>query len=151
MRIFAVLIFIGLLVACSQTALKPSSSSATTREVVIEAQASSKDQALEFLLSVSAKDFMTHMPPEPLEFRNVILGQIDNPNDATLYLMCGEFLAEEDDGTFIWVDFAAIKTNGYEQWLGTQAKGLCQQPEVVWDEQGDLSALLLARVEVYRN
>ena len=151
MRIFAILFFTGLLVACNQTTLKTNSSSPDVIEVVVETQSTSKEQALEFLLSASVNDFMTHIPPDPLKFRHVLLGQIENSDNSLMYLICGEFLAEEGAGTFVWVDFATIKTDGYEQWLGKQAKGLCQQSEIVWDKAGDLSALLMKGVENHRN
>ncbi|VAW46199.1 hypothetical protein MNBD_GAMMA02-1160 [hydrothermal vent metagenome] len=152
MRILTVLFLIGLLVACNQTTLKSNDSSTTiaAKEVSFDTQDSSKDMALEFLLSVSAKDFMTHMPPEPLEFRGVKLGEIANSDGSTLFMLCGEFLVEETKGVFNWVDFATIKTDGYEQWLGAQAKGLCQQPAIVWNEEGNLSPLLQASMDTFR-
>lgn len=152
MRILTFLFFIGLLTACQVSEVESSGTATTSlaTESVIRLEPSAKDLALEFLLSAAAEDFMTHLPPEPLEFREVKLGQLSNTNNNTLYILCGEFLVEEVKGQFEWIEFATLKTSGYEQWLGTQANGLCQQPSIVWDAEGDLSALLMAQVNALR-
>lgn len=151
MRVLCLLLIIGLLTSCNQTTVKPSDRSETSAvtEVVAITGESNKDKALNFLLSAAAKDFMTHTPPEPLKFRGVNSGQMINPDKSVLYILCGEFMVETAEAQFEWVDFATLITHGYEQWLGSQAKGLCQQPDIVWDA-GDLSALLFANTAVFK-
>jgi hypothetical protein len=117
---------------------------------VTEAQKASSKPPLEFLLTSSADDFHTHHPPDPTGFRQVRLGHVVSGDGATQYMLCGEFLAAAEKGNAEWMYFATIKTSGYEQWLGAQARGLCEGSAVVWDSRDDLSSALQRQFDSLR-
>ena len=105
---------------------------------------------VEFLLGASAADFHAHRPPDPAGFRDVRIGHVGTPGGEPQYLLCGEFLAAQEQGKAEWVPFATIKTSGYEQWLGAEAASLCQRSSIIWDDAGDLSSSLKSRLESLR-
>jgi hypothetical protein len=66
-----------------------------------------------------------------------------------LYILFGSFSASVSDGPAAWTPFATIKTGDYEQWLGGQAQGLCDMPEIAW-LPGDGTRRLTERVAARR-
>jgi hypothetical protein len=46
--------------------------------------------------------------------------------------------------------FVTIKTSGYEQYIGAQAAGFCQDSSVTRDQLGDLSSSLQSRLDSLR-
>ena len=104
---------------------------------------------LEYLLDSAAKDFLRH-GPDPAAFRNVRFGRIDHDGEATLFLMCGEVQPATGRGAGKWIEFATLKTSGYEQWLGAQGGGYCNRSGTSW-EPGDLSAELQRRVDAAKS
>jgi hypothetical protein len=50
------------------------------------------------------------------------------------YMLCGQFLPAQEEGKSQWMPFATIKTPNYEQWLGAQAVGFCQDSSVIWEK-----------------
>lgn len=59
--------------------------------------------------------------------------------------LCGEFSPTNQGGMTEWIAFATIKTSGYEQWLGDQARRYCSDSSTTWDTK-DLSENLLSRL-----
>ena len=104
------------------------------------AQRASNEPPEELLLSASAKDFHAHQPPFPANFREVRFGHIVQPDGKKMYLLSGQFLPTGEKGE--WTPFATIKTSDYEQLLGAQARSYCEQPSIVWQDRGDVSASL---------
>ena len=104
-------------------------------------QAMSTDAPLEFLLTTAVSDFRKHRSTYPSRFRQVRLGYIVAPNGTTRYMLCGEFLPASEDGIADWTHFVTIKTDPYEQLLGAQAKGYCEQSSIVWLD-GEYSSLV---------
>lgn len=90
------------------------------------------------LITYSATDFQTHQP-QPADVRNVRLGYIPKGEDK-LYVLCGEFLPTPDPDKAGWTEFATVKTDPYEQWLGRA--GFCDRPNMVWEDTGDLTPAL---------
>jgi len=115
-----------------------------------ELQNASVDSVVQFLLTAAATDFHTHRPPDPVRFRGVRLGHNITPSGEMLYILCGQFLPAQDGGNAQWIPFATIKTDPYEQWIGSQASPFCQSSSVIWDEVGDLSASLQNRLDSLR-
>lgn len=107
-------------------------------------------RVVEFLLTAAANDFHTHRPPEPARFRNVRVGHGFAPDGTQRYMLCGQFLPVPGAGAASWTPFATIKTSGYEQWIGAQAEGFCQNSTVVWDNAADLSSSLESRLTSLR-
>ena len=105
---------------------------------------------VEFLLTAAATDFRTHRPPEPARFRNVRIGHVLTSRGTQRYMLCGQFLPAHGAGSAVWMAFATIKTSGYEQWIGAQADGFCQNSTVIWEKVGDLSSSLESRLASLR-
>ncbi|MFN8207292.1 MAG: hypothetical protein U0T82_07775 [Bacteroidales bacterium] len=90
---------------------------------------------------MSAKDFHEHQPPVPVDFRNV---QPKLLNEK-IVLICGEFLAKDEQNKENWVEFATIKTSQYEQWIGSTT--YCQNSKVIAYKISDLSSALKNRFD----
>lgn len=106
------------------------------------------DSVAEFLLAAAATDFHDHGPEGPLRVRDVRVGLRDAPEGEGRYVLCGEFRPAQEDGG--WTPFATIRTSDYEQWIGAQSAGFCQDSTVVWDDGGDRSASLQGRLDSLR-
>jgi len=104
---------------------------------------------VEFLVTTAASDFHNQRPPHPARFREVHIGHVVAPNGTTRYMLCGEYLPASEDDTAEWTPFVTIETDPYEQWLGAQARGYCEQPSIVWLE-GDYSSMLQTRFDSQR-
>lgn len=143
-----ILIFAISLTSCnSKTESKNHSSKSTSDSVSLaEKPNTSLDSIVLFLLEVSAKDFHDHQPPGLIKFRNVQVRNLINPNAENLYMICGQFLAKDE-----WISFATIKTFGYEQWIGNQSLGFCQDSKPISYKTNDLSLALKSRVDSLQN
>jgi len=117
------------------------------RSNVSETKNASLDSVVFWLLNASAKDFYDHQPPIPVDFRDVQLRNLIGANEENHYLICGQFLFQDHQNRDKWTDFATIKTSGYEQWIGKQSMGYCQDAKVVSYQINDLSAALKSRVD----
>jgi hypothetical protein len=80
----------------------------------------------------------------------VRVGHAKTPSGEEQYRLCGQFLPAQDEGKAEWTPFVTIKTSGYEQYIGAQAAGFCQDSSVTWDEAGDLSSALQSRLDSLR-
>lgn len=114
-----------------------------------EPRATSTDAPVEFLVASAVSDFHNHRPPYPSRVRQVRIGHVTAPGGTTRYMLCGDFLPASENGAAEWTSFATIKTDPYEQWLGAQAKGYCEQPSIVWLD-GDYSSVLQSRLDSQR-
>ncbi len=142
MRYWAALFVTLGLAACSTAPV--------TRSGASEQQKASIDPVVQFLLTSAATDFISHRPPDPVRFRNVRIGHVMTPSGEPQYLLCGQFLPAQEGGEAKWTHFATIKTSGYEQWIGAQAAGFCQDSSVTWDKVGDLSSSLQSQLDSLR-
>ncbi len=100
------------------------------------------DPVVQFLLTSAAGDFRAHGPPGIKRFRNTRVGHLVASNGEPRYLLCGEFQTDKPE----WTAFTTIKTDPYEQWIGSHTT-FCQSPSVTWDTAEDLSSALQARFE----
>jgi hypothetical protein len=142
MRYRAVLFATLLLAACGSSRVKTGESPGAVSPAL--------EPVVEFLLTSAATDFHTHRPPDPARFRDVRLGHLLTDSGEERYMLCGWFLPAQEDGTAEWTPFATIKTSGYEQWIGGQGAGYCEQSRVIWDDVGDLSSALQSRLNSLR-
>lgn len=106
------------------------------------------DQELEqALVSYAASDFASS-GARPDGFRQVDLRFRENDQGARTFLLCGQ--AHLGEGAKAeWVDFATIKTDPYEQWLGGAATDMCARATAVPPSSTDLPLALeaaLARI-----
>jgi hypothetical protein len=88
------------------------------------------DSIVRFLIASASVDFRNHQPPTPVDFRNVRIGYLKSTNNGNLYILCGEFLSREN---MEWVEFATIKTSGYEQYIGKTQ--YCQDATMVLSDE----------------
>ena len=105
---------------------------------------------VQFLLTAAATDFHTHRSPGPVRFRDVRIGHVLTPSGEEEYRLCGQFLPAQEAGKAEWTPFATIKTSDYEQYVGAQAAGFCQDSSVIWDNVDDLSSSLQSRLDSLR-
>jgi hypothetical protein len=120
------------LLGCSTAA----SQSATQQRIAAEPEPST------YLIKASSTDFYQHTS-KSIQFRSVRLGYQLTPESVKQFLICGEFKPLDDGADGTWSRFATIRTDGYEQWLGSQAGGICDRTSIVWeDPQEDLSGRL---------
>jgi hypothetical protein len=112
------------------------------------AQHTSQDSMVHFLLDAAARDFLDHQPPVPLGFRNVQFKYLTNPDEGKTYILCGQFLHQDNQNKVAWTQFATIKTDPYEQWMGSNAFGYCQDSEEITYTEIDLSVALKSRYDL---
>jgi hypothetical protein len=134
------------LAACDKAPVPGNQSSAgNTAAVDPRGQDAAVDSIVQFLISAAATDFDTHRPPDPVRFRDVRLGHLMTDSGERRYLLCGFYLPAQGGGGAEWTPFATIRTDPYEQWLGSQASGYCQGSAITWDSADDLSSLMWSR------
>jgi hypothetical protein len=145
-RAVTLLVAIGLL-ACSSAPGARNGALAVASGPGLEPRApmSVNDPVVQFLLDSAASDFRAHGPPGITRFRNTRVGHLQAQNGETRYLLCGEFQTDKPE----WTAFTTIKTDPYEQWIGSHT-AYCQSPSVAWDSAEDLSSALQARLEASR-
>ena len=78
------------------------------------------------------------------------VGHIVTPDGTKQYMLCGQFLPEQEKGKTEWTPFVTIKTSDYEQWLGVQAASFCEKSSIIWDDQKDLSTSLQSQHDSLR-
>lgn len=97
------------------------------------------------LVAYSASDFAAS-GSRPDGFRRVDLRYRENDHGARSYMLCGQ--ARMGAGAKVdWVDFATIKTDPYEQWIGGTATDMCARAVPVSIDGSDLSAALQAKLD----
>lgn len=136
----SILILVATLAACSTAPLhhgEPRPQNAAIEPIV------------EALISAAVSDFQLHPPPGLSGFRNVRVGHLPNPDTGDRYVLCGQFLAQQD-GRSVWIPFATIQTSPYEQWVGAQAAEVCQRPAMVWHVTRDLAPVLQRELESHK-
>ena len=151
MRYLAFLFAMVVLAACNTAPVTRNESETVSHTQVRASQLQEVpiDSVVQFLLSAAARDFHTH-GPLVVRFRDVRIGHIETPGGEDLYMLCGQFLPAQEGGKAEWTPFTTIKTSGYEQWIGGQAVGFCQDSSVIWDKNGDLSSSLQSRLDSLR-
>lgn len=105
------------------------------------------DSTIQLLIEVSAKDFFEHQPPAPVDFRDVKFKYLTKATNEKTYLICGQFLSRDNQNKESWVYFATIKTDPYEQWMGSNAISYCQDSKEIVYPKTDLSASLKSTFE----
>ena len=88
------------------------------------------DTVVQFLITSASKDFCNHRQQTPIDFRNVKIGYLKSSNGEKMYILCGEFLSQENKE---WIEFTTIKTMGYEQYIGKTQ--YCQDATMVLTDE----------------
>ncbi|QSX35034.1 hypothetical protein JYB87_07390 [Shewanella avicenniae] len=105
--------------------------------VSVAAHASTVDETTGFLLKSAAADFVKQRA-KPTGFRNIRLGYLRDNEGEPVYLLCGEFSSVETPGNPDWTQFATLKTERYEQWIGGSAEALCAKGQFSPTQPADL-------------
>jgi hypothetical protein len=126
LKAFAFIVFMSAIICCNSknNADTKDNSTATSENESIP------DTVVQFLITSASNDFRNHQPPTPVDFRNVKIGYIKSPNSKKTFLLCGEFLSQENKE---WIEFTTIKTSGYEQYLGKTQ--YCQDATMVLTDE----------------
>lgn len=98
------------------------------------------------LVGYSSSDFARYGPPVE-SFRDVHIRYEALPSGGRSYLLCGQFRAPAAGSHSPWTNFATIKTDPYEQWIGNMAQAHCERATAIATEPQDLSAVLKARLD----
>lgn len=106
----------------------------TTSHSARQQRAITEQGPLTTLIDASATDFHQNTS-KSIQFRGVRLGYQLTPQAEKQFLICGEFMQFNGGNKGAWSRFSTIKTEGYEQWLGALAAGLCDKASIVWEEQ----------------
>jgi hypothetical protein len=124
----------------------PTKDSSDTTQITQKPDAA-MDSVVLFLIDASAKDFNDNQPPVPVGFRNVQIKNLTGPDNEDHFMLCGQFLAQDKQDKDEWIYFVTIKTDPYEQWIGSNALTYCQDASPVSYKVNDLSAALKSRVD----
>lgn len=114
---------------------------------LMERQNTSLDSVVYFLLEASAKDFHDNQVPAPVDFRNVQVKYLPGSKKENIYLICGEFLVKDNQDKAEWTSFTTIKTDPYEQWIGSSALTYCREAKKLPYKLNDLSSALKNRLD----
>lgn len=146
-------VFAIFIVSCNSIADNKNNSSKDSleRTNLTETQNTSLDSIVLFLLDMSAKDFHDNQPPIPVNFRNVQVKNLIGSNMEDHYMICGQFLIQDKQNKDEWTSFATIKTDPYEQWIGSNALTYCQDSKAVSYKIDDLSTALKNRIDSLQN
>lgn len=109
------------------------------------------DSIVQFLMNSAASDFSNHQPPTVVEFRNLKIGYILSETNVKTFLLCGEFLSAESKNKNQWESFATLKTEGYEQWVGSGSITYCQKAHFVIENDADLAKSILENLNNERS
>lgn len=115
-----------------------------------ESEKAAMDSVQQFLLTEAASDFHAHGPSHVIRFRDVHFRYLTSQTGEKRYILCGQFLPENQEGTAKWIAFVTIKTDPYEQWIGGSAAAYCQESSQVPSVAGDLSSSLQALFDSLR-
>ena len=126
LKILAILFFISASISCNPNNKGENKDSTN----IISENEAIPDTVVRFLITSAANDFRNHQPPTPIDFRNVKIGYIKSTNNEKIFILCGEFLSQENKE---WVEFTTIKTSGYEQYIGKTQ--YCQEATMVLTDE----------------
>ncbi|MFL6468934.1 MAG: hypothetical protein ACJ72Z_13325, partial [Pyrinomonadaceae bacterium] len=60
------------------------------------------------------------------------------------------YLEEKKDTKAEWIHFVTLMTVRYEQYIGAMSASWCKKESVIWDKEGDLSAVLQRRLDAHK-
>lgn len=126
LKTFGFIFFMAASICCN------SNNKTQTKDIstAISQNESIPDTVVQFLIISASNDFRNHQPPTPIDFRNVKIGYIKSSNNENIFILCGEFLSQENKE---WTEFTTIKTSGYEQYIGKTQ--YCQDATMVLTDE----------------
>lgn len=145
------LLVIALMVFAAAGALVPRGGAASARALptATPLAGDGPEAVREYLLTSAASDFRKHQSPPPVRFRKVRFGHLGDTSRSGSYRICGQFATtEKGGGKTEWIDFATIKTSGYEQYIGKTT--YCTDSKITWLKTGDLAPSLKMRLDALK-
>ncbi|WP_159076439.1 hypothetical protein [Flagellimonas amoyensis] len=130
LKMFVSLCLMLAIISCNSNHEAEANSTATPDKEIIP------DSIVQFLITSASTDFRNHKPPTPMNFRDVKVGFLTASNDEKTFVLCGEFLSQEDNE---WIAFTTIKTLGYEQYIGKTQ--YCQDATMILTDENLAVAL----------
>ena len=126
-KLFVFTIFVSALMSCNSGSdnKKEQKADSTATSVTSEMNESIPDSTVQFLITSASDDFSNQKQLTAIDFRQVKAGYTLSSANEKVYVLCGEFLTQEEKEN--WLPFATVKTSGYEQYLGNQAKAFCEK------------------------
>lgn len=122
LKTFGFIFFMLAIISCNSN----NKTEAKDSSVVTSEKQTIPDTVVQFLITSASDDFRNHKPPTAIDFRNINIGYITSPNNEKIFVLCGEFLSNEEKE---WIEFTTIKTSGYEQYLGETT--YCRDAKIV--------------------
>ena len=126
LKTIAIIFFMTAIISCNtnnKTKANKSTTITSKKEVIA-------DTVVQFLITSASKDFRNHRQNTPIDFRNLKIGYLKAQNGEKIYILCGEFLSQENKD---WIEFTTIKTMGYEQYIGKTQ--YCQDATMVLTDE----------------
>ncbi|MBA4851440.1 hypothetical protein [Emticicia sp. BO119] len=148
LKVFVFTFFISILLSCDAGNKKEEKRDSIMISATSEVSEAIPDSTVQFLITSASIDFSKQKHPTPIDFRHVKAGYTLSTGNEKIYVLCGEFLAQEDKEN--WLSFATIKTSGYEQYLGNQARAFCEKATISSTGNVDLSVELKNKLAVLR-
>lgn len=130
-----------LLYSCHNNAEMKSSN--TNQPAEMEDNITVSDTLKTFLVNSTVQDFYKNRQNGVVGFRNVFLKLYERET----YLICGEFITIDKEKAEKWVDFATLKTEGYELWIGGNATAYCNDAKTITTSTEDLATLLNSQLK----
>lgn len=140
LKTLAFTFFMSAILSCNSNSKKEDKADSSAIATTSATKESMPDSTIQFLITSAATDFHHHQSPKVIDFRNIKVGYTLSSGNEKIYILCGEFLSEEAKEN--WLKFATIKTSGYEQYLGNQARAFCEEATMVSTGTTDLSTEL---------
>jgi hypothetical protein len=126
------------------------STSSGTRTGTSPDAAASMESVQQFLITTAASDFHEHGPSHVMRFRDVHLRYLVTSTGERTYILCGQFLADNQEPSAGPTPFVTIKTDPYEQWIGGNATSYCADSMPVTDGADELSSSLQQAFDALR-
>lgn len=98
------------------------------------------------LIEYAAYDFYKNQQPLPTAFKNVQIRYVVKSKKEILYILCGEFIAQNKQKNDEWIHFTTILTDPYEQWIGSNSLTYCDQAKTILPTNLDLSKELINKL-----
>lgn len=103
--------------------------------------------AVDVLIEQTARDFADNLDGDVTGFRNVYSGLWHGRDGSPRTVLCGQFLADITVQGESWHDFAAVASNGFQNWVGGSGAVICTSAETALVQNEDLSDSLLSSVQ----
>jgi hypothetical protein len=133
-KIIVLFLMITLTISCNKSTKKADTSlkSDVKKDYNTDSKYIVPDSIAEYLISACVSDIKKQKHLSNIQFRQSRVGYNVSKNKEKHYFLCGEFKADPEQ---VWIPFATLKTEGYEQWQGGQSLTFCQDSTIIWNDR----------------